>query len=198
MFTDAEKRALLEIARAAVIAQVTGRNHSPGPRPSDLPPSPQGGFGAAGGPRPASATGASGAFVTLKRNGELRGCLGTLACRRPLAEEVARLAASTSHEDPRFEPVRGWELPDLHFEVSVLGPLEPIDPHAPDAIVIGRHGLVVEQGARRGLLLPQVATEWKWNREQFLAHTCRKAGLPSDAWQRAATVYRFDAEVFGD
>jgi uncharacterized protein len=179
MFTDAEKLELLEIARAAVTAQVTGV------RP-----------GSDGGLTPDRR--ANGAFVTLKRNGQLRGCLGTLECRRPLAEEVARLAASTSHEDPRFEPVRGWELADLHFEVSVLGPLEAIDPRAPDAIVIGRHGLVVEQGPRRGLLLPQVATEWKWNREEFLAHTCRKAGLPGDAWQRAAHVFRFDAEVFGD
>jgi AmmeMemoRadiSam system protein A len=205
MFTEAEKRALLEIARAAVIARVTGRAGSDpgrsgdgGQTPAVQVPTPghSGHWGQT--PDVRVPTGASGAFVTLKRNGELRGCLGTLACRRPLAEEVARLAASTSHEDPRFEPVRGWELPDLQFEVSVLGPLERIDPHAPDAIVIGRHGLVVEQGSRRGLLLPQVATEWKWNREEFLAQTCRKAGLPSDAWQRAATVYRFDAEVFGD
>jgi len=187
MFTDAEKRALLEVARTAVIAQVTGRpgsdpgrsrdrGQTPGPR---LPTSGHAGnWGQT--PDVQLHTRAIGAFVTLKREGELRGC------------------ASTSHEDPRFEPVRGWELPDLHFEVSVLGPLEAIDPRAPDAIVIGRHGLVVEQGSRRGLLLPQVATEWKWTREEFLANTCRKAGLPGDAWQRAATVYRFDAEVFGD
>ncbi len=189
MFTDAEKRELLEIARAAVIAQVTGRVPGSDPkRPAQRGQTP--------GVRllPSS----SGAFVTLKHNGELRGCLGTLECRRPLAEEVARLAASTSHEDPRFDPVRDSELADLHFEISVLGPLESIDPRQPDTIVIGRHGLVVEQGARRGLLLPQVAIEWNWTREQFLAHTCRKAGLPSDAWQRAASVYRFDAEVFGD
>jgi AmmeMemoRadiSam system protein A len=203
MFTDAEKLALLKIARAAVIAEVTGQGLGaewgqtrvkPGSNRGQTPT----GVKRGSDPGATPDVRASGAFVTLKRNGELRGCLGTLECRRPLAEEVARLAASTSHEDPRFEPVRGWELADLHFEVSVLGPLEAIDPHAPDAIVIGRHGLVVEQGSRRGLLLPQVATEWKWSREQFLAHTCRKAGLPSDAWQRAASVYRFDAEVFGD
>jgi hypothetical protein len=205
MFTDTEKRELLEIARAAVIAQVTGRPGSePGPAtdrgqtPAVVLPT-----GGTAGRRGQTAdagspTRATGAFVTLKRNGALRGCLGTLECTRPLAEEVARLAASTSHEDPRFEPVGVAELADLHFEVSVLGPLEAIDPRAPDAIVIGRHGLVVEQGSRRGLLLPQVAMEWNWNREEFLAHTCRKAGLPGDAWQRAASVYRFDAEVFGD
>ena len=80
----------------------------------------------------------------------------------------------------------------------MLGPLEPIDPLDSGAIVVGTHGLVVEQGARRGLLLPQVATEWKWEREEFLAQTCIKAGLPRDAWRRGATVYRFDADVFGD
>ncbi len=211
MFTDAEKRTLLEIARAAVVAQVTGGGRSgvragslPGRPPTcgqspavDLPTRGHAGHWGQT-PDAGLPTHASGAFVTLKRNGELRGCLGTLECKRSLEEEVARLAASTSHEDPRFEPVRVGELVDLHFEVSVLGPLEAIDPRAPDAIVIGRHGLVVEQGPRRGLLLPQVATEWKWNRDEFLSYTCRKAGLPADAWQRGAKVYRFDAEVFGD
>jgi uncharacterized protein len=205
MFTDAQKRALLEIARSAVIAQVTGRPGSDPGRCRAWGQTRAVGLPTGGQPRHWSQTPerqlhtcAAGAFVTIKRNGELRGCLGTLACTRTLAEEVARLAASSSYEDPRFEPVRGGELADLQLEISVLGALEQIDPRAPDAIVIGRHGLVVEQGSRRGLLLPQVATEWNWDREQFLAQTCRKAGLPGDAWQRAATVYRFDADVFGD
>ena len=90
------------------------------------------------------------------------------------------------------------ELPDLSIEVSVLGPLERIDPRDPGAIAIGRHGLVVEQGIRRGLLLPQVATEWGWTLGQFLRQACRKAGLPPDAWERGATVSRFEAQVFGD
>jgi len=206
MFTEAEKRELLEIARAAVIAHVTGvrpgsdpgRAADWGQPPAVRLPTPEQSGHRGLTPGGQLHTRVTGAFVTIKRNGELRGCLGTLECKRPLAEEVARLAASSSHEDPRFEPVRASELADLQYEVSILGPLEPIDPRAPDAIVIGRHGLVVEQGVRRGLLLPQVATEWHWDRDQFLAHTCRKAGLPSDAWQRSATVYRFDAEVFGD
>ena len=80
----------------------------------------------------------------------------------------------------------------------MLGPLEAIDPRDAGAIDIGRHGLVVEQGDRRGLLLPQVAPEWGWGREEFLAQTCKKAGLPPDAWKRGATVYRFGADVFGD
>jgi AmmeMemoRadiSam system protein A len=177
MFTEAQQRALVEIARRAVEGSVTGRAE-PLSAPADLPP-------------------ASGAFVTLKKRGELRGCIGTLECRRPLPEEIARVAVSAAREDPRFEPVRASELLELDVEVSVLGPLEEIDPLDPDAILIGRHGLVVEQGRRRGLLLPQVATEWGWDRETFLAHTCAKAGLPVDCWRRGARVYRFAADVFG-
>jgi uncharacterized protein (TIGR00296 family) len=114
-----------------------------------------------------------------------------------MAEEVARVAISAAREDPRFEPVRPAELDDLDVEVSVLGPLEAIDPGDAGAIEIGRHGLVVEQGPRRGLLLPQVATEWGWGPEEFLSQTCAKAGLPPDAWRRGARVYRFAADVFG-
>jgi uncharacterized protein (TIGR00296 family) len=89
------------------------------------------------------------------------------------------------------------ELLDLAVEVSVLGPLEAIDPRDRDAIVIGRHGLVAERGSHRGLLLPQVAAEWGWNTEQFLRQTCLKAGLEPDAWQRGARISRFEAEVIG-
>jgi uncharacterized protein len=177
MFTETQQRALVDVARAAVRAGVTGREPGP-PPPDDFPD-------------------ATGAFVTLKKHGELRGCIGTLECRRPLAEEVARVAVSAALEDPRFAPVRASEVDELDVEVSVLGPLEEIDPSDPSAIEIGRHGLVVEQGRHRGLLLPQVATEWKMDRETFLAHTCAKAGLPSDAWRRGARVYRFAADVFG-
>jgi len=178
MFTDEQKRALVEIARDAA-------------------------HGAAGGLRQivrsdAEYPSASGAFVTLKREGKLRGCIGTLECRRSLAEEIARVAVSAAVEDPRFSPLRPEELAGLKVEVSVLGPLEAIDPFDPAAIEIGRHGLVAEQGRRRGLLLPQVATEWGWDREQFLSQTCIKAGLPADAWRTGARIYRFDAIVFGD
>jgi AmmeMemoRadiSam system protein A len=177
MFTEAQQRTLVEIARAAVRRSVSG-DAPEWPRADPFPE-------------------ASGAFVTLKKHGELRGCIGTLECRRPLLEEVARVAVSAAREDPRFEPVRPAELDDLDVEVSVLGPLEEIDPMDPQAIVIGRHGLVVEQGYRRGLLLPQVATEWKLDRETFLAQTCAKAGLPTDCWRKRAKVYRFAADVFG-
>lgn len=177
MFTEAQQRMLVAIARAAVRAGVSGR-------PPDVPPIDD-------------CPGAAGAFVTLKKRGELRGCIGTLECRRSLAEEVARVAVSAALEDPRFSPVWAAELDELDVEVSVLGPLEPVDPFDPAAIEIGRHGLVVEQGACRGLLLPQVATEWKMDRETFLAYTCAKAGLPADSWRQGARVYRFVAVVFG-
>lgn len=180
MFTDVEQRALVEIARAAVTEAITGRRAPARPDGLDR------------------LTGASGAFVTLKRDGQLRGCIGTLECRRPLADEIARVAVSAAREDSRFDPLRAAELDDLDVEVSVLGPLEEIDPTDPGAIEIGRHGLVVEQGTRSGLLLPQVATEWGWDREQFLVNTCKKAGLPPDCWRRGAKVYRFAADVFGD
>ena len=181
MLTDEQKRALVARAREAVEAEVTGRRLSTTESTGEqvLPQ-------------------ASGAFVTIKRRGELRGCLGTLQCRRSLVEEVARCAADAASEDPRFPPVALDELPELAVEVSVLGPLEPIDPQHPGAFEIGQHGLVVERDHHRGLLLPQVATEWGWTREQFLRQTCVKAGLPQDAWQRGARVYRFSAEVFGD
>jgi AmmeMemoRadiSam system protein A len=181
MFTDAQQRWLVEIARAAVTEAITGRPAG-APRPDTLD----------------ELAGASGAFVTLKRDGHLRGCIGTLECRQPLAVEIARVAVSAAREDPRFDPLRAAELDDLDVEVSILGPLEEIDASDPGAFEIGRHGLVVEQGSRRGLLLPQVATDWGWDRVEFLSHTCTKAGLPVDAWQRGAKVYRFAAIVFGD
>jgi AmmeMemoRadiSam system protein A len=111
---------------------------------------------------------------------------------------VAQVAQSAATEDPRFAPVQPAELPTLDIEVSVLGPLERIDPGDPAQIEIGRHGLVIERGYHRGLLLPQVATEWGWDRETFLDHLCAKAGLPRGAWREGATLYRFVAEVFGE
>ena len=179
MLTDDDKATLLRIAREAVASEVGGVPMGSSATARELP-------------------GASGVFVTLKRRGELRGCIGTLQCRAGLAEEVARTARESATQDPRFPPVSMQEIPELALEISVLGPLELIDPTGEGAIVVGKHGLVVEQGLRRGLLLPQVATEWGWNAEQFLRQTCRKAGLPDDAWQHGARVFRFEAEVFGE
>ena len=137
-----------------------------------------------------------GVFVTLHKGGSLRGCIGHIEPNEPLGKVVPRCAVAAASTDPRFPPITADELKRIDIEISLLGPLERI--HGPGEIIVGRHGLVVEQGWQRGLLLPQVATEWNWDAETFLAHTCHKAGLPRDAWQRGASIYRFEAEVFGE
>ena len=104
------------------------------------------------------------------------------------------MAACSS--DPRFPPLAPTELDSIDIEISLLGPTETIS--GPQEIVVGRDGLIVERGRQRGVLLPQVAAEWNWDAEAFLAHTCRKAGLPPDAWRQGASVSRFEAEVFGE
>jgi hypothetical protein len=138
------------------------------------------------------------AFVTLRKGEHLRGCIGHLEPDRPLAAVVARAAVAAAFEDPRFPPVTSGELDDLSIEISVLGPLAPVPD--PSTIEVGRHGLIVRSGWRRGLLLPQVAPEWGWTREEFLAQTCLKAGLPADAWRKGTgtEILCFEAEVFGE
>ena len=178
MLTDAQRAHLLGVARAAIAEGLAGRQVT-GTVMDDLPE-------------------ASGVFVTIKKRGELRGCLGTLQMRGSLTEEIARCARDSATEDPRFPPLSAAELPESSIEISVLGPLESIEPPVEQGVVIGKHGLVAEQDGRRGLLLPQVAVEWGWTPEQFLRQTCHKAGLPYDAWQHGARMYRFDAEVFGE
>jgi hypothetical protein len=136
-----------------------------------------------------------GAFVTLTVRGRLRGCIGHIVGARPLHETVAEMAGCAAFQDPRFPPLSPGELPGLDIEISILGPVTP----CPDLglIEVGRHGLIVQRDGRSGLLLPQVAAEWKWDRETFLSHTCQKAGLPSDCWKRPGTdVFWFEAEVF--
>jgi len=135
-----------------------------------------------------------GVFVTLKRDQRLRGCIGRIVGGGPLPQSVAELARSAAREDPRFPPLRAEELGDLHIEVTVLSPMELID--GPDQIEVGRHGLMIEQGFQRGLLLPQVAVEQGWDTMTFLEHTCIKAGLPADAWKQGAKLSRFEAIFF--
>lgn len=135
------------------------------------------------------------AFVTLTRNGRLRGCIGYTEAVAPLFKVVQECAVAAATEDPRFPPVSPKELPSLHVEISVLTPLVPI---RPEDVEVGRHGLMVEQGRMRGLLLPQVPVEWGWDRETFLDQTCVKAGLPPSAWRHGATLRAFTAEVFGE
>lgn len=138
-----------------------------------------------------------GAFVTLKIHGSLRGCIGYIEPVKSLAEAVSDVAEKAALEDPRFPPVTRAELGEIEIDVSALTPRELMK--SPDEIEIGKHGLIVELGYSRGLLLPQVATEYGWDREEFLAQTCWKAGLPPEAWKDPrARVYLFSAEVFSD
>ena len=136
-----------------------------------------------------------GAFVTLNKDGRLRGCIGNIVGTRPLIETVAQMARAAALEDPRFPAVKTAEMQDITFEISVLTPIRKLE--SVEEIVIGRDGLIISRGWKRGLLLPQVATEYGWDRETFLSHTCRKAGLPLDAWKDDDTTMEiFSAEVF--
>lgn len=135
-----------------------------------------------------------GAFVTLNEDGRLRGCIGSLVGRGPLYKTVAAMAVAAAFEDPRFPPLKAEEFPAVQEEISIMGPITP----CPDleAITIGRHGLIAAGHGRQGLLLPQVPVEWGWDRETFLAQTCRKAGLPADAWKKPGTqIHWFEAVV---
>lgn len=173
----ADRQVLLALARLALESAVRG----------EAPPAPA--------PGPVFETPA-GAFVTLRLQGRLRGCVGQPHPEHPLARTIVECAAAAALRDPRFEPVSAAELPRVAIELSVLTPLTPVSD--PDAIVVGRHGLVVVRGGRRGLLLPQVASARGWSREEFLAETCRKAGLSRHAWRDGAKVFAFEAEIFGE
>ena len=136
-----------------------------------------------------------GAFVTLHKGEHLRGCIGHIEALKPLPQTVRECAVAAALYDPRFDPVTPDELPDLRIEISVLSPFGEI---APEQVEVGLHGLLISRGARRGLLLPQVAVEWEWDRERFLSETCRKAGLDGDAWQHGAKIQAFTAQVFAE
>jgi AmmeMemoRadiSam system protein A len=138
----------------------------------------------------------AGAFVTIHCGGRLRGCLGRLECDWPLEKVVAHLAARVADSDPRFDPVTSNELADIEIELSVVTPEREIQ--SIDEIEIGRHGVIVEHRGRRGLLLPQVAVEHRFDVTTFVEHTCRKAGLKPDAWQHGARLWVFEALVFGE
>jgi len=176
-----EKRAklrLLRVARGAAEAAASGRR----------PPEPC--------PTESGTDLTAGAFVTLRRGGDLRGCIGTFHAAEPLYRTVAEMARSAAIGDPRFPPVRPDEVSNLEIEISVLTPMRRI--RDPNEIEVGRHGLCIARGHHRGVLLPQVATEYGWDRTEFLEHTCLKAGLPLNAWQEGADIYVFEAEVFGE
>ena len=177
--TDAERRALLRVARESIAAHFRARR----------PPLPD-------------PTGAlaehRGAFVTLHgRDGQLRGCIGLISDEGELCRTVQRCVLSAALEDSRFAPVTREEVAALSIEISVLSPAQRVTDMG--QIEVGRHGLIVSSGGFRGLLLPQVASKYEWDRETFLAQTCRKAGLPATAWNRPGTVIQiFEAQVFSE
>ena len=177
MLEPHERQALLQLARRAIAARLEGR-------PVDAPAT-VGGLAQR-----------TGAFVTIRHNNRLRGCLGSVEPDTPLVEVVARCAGDAATQDPRFPPLPLEDLPEVVLEISVLGPVEAVADFA--EVEVGRHGLVVEQGTLRGLLLPQVPTEWGWDRETFVSQTCVKAGLAPDAWRTGARLFTFEADVFGE
>lgn len=160
--SEADRRAALQLARSAVLDAVIQRK-----LPDTLP-------------REGIFAECCGVFVTLHVRNRLQGCIGVIEPKEPLGEAIVRCAASAALEDPRFAPLEASQLSELRIEVSLLSPMEPI---APESIEIGRHGLFVRLHTQCGLLLPQVAVEHRLTREQFLEETCRKAGLPRDAWR---------------
>ena len=178
-FAAGARQALLALARNVIHQQVRQRRPAPPPCPD-----------------PALAV-AGGCFVTIKQRGQLRGCIGTFRSEHPLWENVAQMAAAAATGDPRFYPMQEPDLADFTLEISVLSPLQRIASVA--EIEVGRHGLYVEKGPARGVLLPQVASEYGWDRPTFLRQTCHKADLPPDAWQNAESVISiFSAQIFGE
>jgi AmmeMemoRadiSam system protein A len=136
-----------------------------------------------------------GAFTTLHLFGKLRGCIGYVLPVGSLYQTIAETARAAAFDDPRFQPVTEDEAPHLNIDISVLSVPRPIKA---EEVEVGKHGLIVTAGVRRGLLLPQVPVEWGWDRETFLEQTCLKAGLVPDAWRRGAEIQAFTAEVFGE
>lgn len=171
-----ERKLLLQLAHDAIAAQLEGRQISLLSPTSHLAEF-------------------RGVFTSLYADGTLRGCVGYPLAITPLYQAVAETARAAAFSDPRFHPLAASELPGLEVSLSVLSALAPI---RPEDVEIGLHGLVIGAEGRRGLLLPQVPVEHHWDRITFLEQTCKKAGLPVDAWQSGAKIEAFTAEVFGD
>ena len=174
-----DQKRLLQLARASIRAHLTGE-----PMPSLAGVSPLLGE-------------RRGVFVSLHRQGRLRGCIGYLEAIKPLGQSVVEMAAAAAFHDPRFRPLGLEELADLDVEISVLTPMQRLE--RVEDIEVGKHGLYIEKGPHRGLLLPQVAVEYRWDRTMFLEQTCTKAGLPPQAWKDPDTlIYTFTADIFSD
>jgi AmmeMemoRadiSam system protein A len=178
MFTPSEKKYLLAVARRALQQEICGESAQTLPTPIESE----------------ALTQRAGAFVTLMDGHELRGCLGLLSSDAPLTVTIAEMARRAATEDPRFDPVSKREAERLTIEISVLSPFTRIT--RPEEIVIGRDGLLIQLGRRRGLLLPQVGERYNFSSVEFLEETCLKAGLPREAWTlEEAELYSFTAEV---
>jgi AmmeMemoRadiSam system protein A len=175
-FSQDERALLLRLAHDAIVSALE-RREIPLDPPTDHLAEPRG------------------AFTSLYLRGELRGCVGYILPVSPVYRAVADTARAAAFEDTRFHPVTLPEARDLEIELSILSPPQPL---AAEAIEIGRHGLLISMAGHRGLLLPQVPAEHHWDRTTFLEQTCRKAGLPLDAWRNGATIEAFTAEVFGE
>lgn len=175
-YSAQERLILLQLAHNVILAQLEGRE------PDITPPT-------------AHLAAQRGAFTTLHLNQELRGCVGYIFPAYSLYRTIAETAVAAAFHDTRFLPVSREEAPLLKIEISVLSPMQSI---SAEDVEVGRHGLVITFGMRRGLLLPQVPVEHGWSREMFLQQTCVKAGISPDAWQRGALIEAFTAEVFGE
>jgi uncharacterized protein len=175
-YSQAERRLLLNLAREAICAALDKRQLDLNATSEHLAEH-------------------RGAFTTLHIDGELRGCVGYVFPQYSLYRTVAETAVAAAFDDPRFAPLKKEEYPKLEYEISVLSPVSPIDA---EDVEVGKHGLVITYGSRRGLLLPQVPTEHGWDREKFLQQTCIKAGIPPDAWEHGAKIEAFTAEIFSD
>lgn len=182
--TPAERRCLREVARLAVEAAARGE---PSPDPAAVARA----HGVADSPRLGELRGA---FVTLHAGGRLRGCIGTLHGSQPLLRAVADNAAAAAVGDPRFAPVTPDESSNLTLEVSALTPLREVA--GPAEVELGRHGILLAKSGRQAVFLPQVAPEQGWDLPTTLAHLCRKAGLPPEAWREGARLCVFEADVF--
>lgn len=174
--SSTEKRALLKIARATINQYVAEG------KISTLEISDKGLLTQAG------------CFVSIKANGTLRGCIGNFISDKPLFQLVQEMAVSAATRDPRFYPMKEADLADYDLEISVLSPLHKIT--STEEIEVGKHGLYIEKNFSRGVLLPQVAVEFGWDRETFLRQTCLKAGLKEEGWKEGTDIYIFSAEVF--
>ena len=176
--TPEEKQILLQTARQAITARLEKRKPKY-PEPTELLKK------------------KCGAFVTLHKQGSLRGCIGFVVAGKPLIETVAEAAQSSAFGDPRFPALTAREVDQIDIEISVLSPLRRIE--LVEEIRVGEHGISLRSGFSSGLLLPQVATEYGWDRDTFLTHTCRKAGLQGDCWRSPDTeIEIFSAVVFGE